>query len=87
MEAFDLIRGYRNRIRSLHIRNSIGGVWSEALGAGDMDHVELRDLLHEIAYDGWIYVELAYEEKTVLTRTPAENARLSREYVREVFGV
>ena len=87
MNPFELMTAYRNRIRSLHIRNSVKGIWSEALGEGDIDHAAMRDLLASIDYKGWLYVELAYEEKTVVTRTLAENARLSREYVRAIFGI
>jgi len=69
------------------LRNSKDGVWTEAFGEGDIDHSAMSQLLREIGFSGWLIVELAYEEKTVITRTLEENASISREYVREVFGV
>ncbi|MBI1928811.1 sugar phosphate isomerase/epimerase [Candidatus Poribacteria bacterium] len=85
LNPFHLMRAYRNRVKSLHIRNSINGVWSEALGEGDINHADMRNQLDEIGFNGWIFVELAYEAKTSLTRSLVENARLSCVYVREVF--
>ena len=38
-------------------------------------------------YDGPLVVELALEPLTPKTRTPLENLKLSRQYLREIFGV
>lgn len=82
-----LIREYAPRLEDLHLRNSAGGVWSESFGEGDIDHRAMAELLREVEYEGPLIVELAYEAGTRLTRTLAENTRLSRQYVRQVFGV
>jgi len=87
VEPLGLMRQYPNRIKSLHLRNSREGVWMEDFGDGDIDHGEMSKILKEIGYDGWLIVELAYEQKTQLTRSIQENSRRSREYVREVFKV
>jgi inosose dehydratase len=81
-----LARQYASRLKSLHLRNSVRGVWSEALGDGEVDHAALAELLRKSGYTGPLIVELAYEQGTKLTRTLAENTRVSREYVRRVFG-
>ncbi|MBI4551543.1 MAG: TIM barrel protein [Candidatus Latescibacteria bacterium] len=81
-----LLREYGSQADSLHIRNSTGGVWSEALGDGDIDYRQVRATLEAVGFQGWLIVELAYEPQTVVTRPLAENIRLSREYVRTVFG-
>lgn len=87
VDPLSLIEEYPDRIKSLHLRNSKDGVWTEAFGEGDIDHSEMSKLLRDIGFSGWLIVELAYEEKTVITRTLPQNFLLSREYVREVFGV
>ena len=87
VDPLSLIKEYPDRIESLHLRNSKDGIWTEAFCEGDIDHSKMSQLLRDIGFSGWLIVELAYEEKTVITRTLQENALLSREYVREVFGV
>jgi sugar phosphate isomerase/epimerase len=87
MDPLALIREYPARIRSLHLRNSIGGVLSEVLGEGDIDHVALVRLLEEIGYEDWLLVGLEYEQDTEVTRAVRENLRLSVDYVGEVFGL
>jgi inosose dehydratase len=86
VDPFKLTEEYGNRIKSMHIRNSTGGVWSEDFGDGDIDYRAYRDLLEKINYNGWVTVELAYEGQTKITRPLAENAKLSREYIRKIFG-
>jgi len=86
VDPFKLTEEYGDRIKSMHIRNSVDGVWSEDFGDGDLDYRAYRDLLEKINYSGWITVELAYEGKTKITRPLVENAKLSREYIRKIFG-
>jgi len=76
---------YAAVVRSLHIRNSRDGVWSEDFGDGDMDYREVRALLEKYAFAGPILVELAYEPATEITRPLKEDLRRSRDYVRAVF--
>ena len=86
-QPLPLLRELAPRVKALHLRNSVNGVWSEALGDGDIDHRAICRLLREVGFTGWLIAELAYEAKTVQTRSLTENLRLSREYVRQVFGV
>ena len=86
MDPLSLMKECPDRIKSLHIRNSVDGTWSESFGDGDLDYGAIKDFLVEIGYQGWLLIELAIEEKTVLTRPLAENLKLSREYVKQVFG-
>lgn len=78
---------YGDRLGSLHLRNSVGGIWSEALGDGDLDHRAIAAQLAAVKFDGPLIVELAIEEGTPHTRPLVENMRLSREYLRAAFGV
>jgi inosose dehydratase len=82
-----ILREAGGRTQSLHLRNSVNGVWSETLGDGEIEYHLVNEALHEIDYRGPLIVELAYEQETRLTRTLVENERLSRGYVRTVFGV
>jgi inosose dehydratase len=78
---------YGARVRSLHLRNSENGVWSETLGDGDLDYRAIAAKLAALRFDGPLIVELALEAGTPQTRPLVESMRLSREYVRDVFGV
>lgn len=87
VDPLSLMKEYPNRIKSLHIRNSRDGIWMESFGEGDIDHIAMKQVLQGIGYDGWLIVELAYEQDTKLTRSLPENSKLSREYVKKIFGV
>jgi len=86
-DPYALTEQYGARINSTHLRNSVEAVWSEAFGAGDIDYARIRGTLDGAAYDGPLVVELALEPTTPRERTPLENLKASREYLREVFGV
>jgi len=82
-----LLDEYGSLVRSLHIRNSREGVWSEDFGDGELDHQAIRLLLEKYDYAGPIFVELAYEAATNITRPLKDNLCRSREYVREVLDL
>jgi inosose dehydratase len=75
------------RVRSLHLRNSRQGVWSEDLSDGDVDYRKVADYLKKHSYSGYLVVELAYQRETPITESVEEDLRRSREYVRDVFSV
>jgi inosose dehydratase len=82
-----IVREAGKRLASLHLRNSLGGVWSESFGEGDLDYSKLASYLRESNLHPYLVVELAYEAKTPHTRSLTENLRLGREYAQRVFGV
>jgi inosose dehydratase len=84
-DVMTLVRECGPRIGSLHLRNSVGGVWTEALGDGDVDYPAVAAYLRSIHYRGYISVELGWDPKTQLTRSLEEDSRLSREYTEKVF--
>jgi sugar phosphate isomerase/epimerase len=86
-DPYLLTEQYAGRIVSTHLRNSVEAVWSESFGAGDVDYTRIRGLLDRVEYSGPLTVEIAWEARTPETRTPPENLRASRAYLREVFGV
>ncbi|MBI5281796.1 MAG: TIM barrel protein [Candidatus Solibacter usitatus] len=86
-DPMTLLKECGTRLASIHLRNSKGGVWMEDFGDGDLDYVAVAAYLKQIAYRGYLVVELAYDKKTEMTRTLEENLRRSREYTERVFGV
>lgn len=75
------------RVESLHLRNSEHGVWMEEFGPGDVDYSPVAAYLHQINYQGFLVVELAYEKGTVMNRGLEEDLRRSRLYTERVFGL
>jgi inosose dehydratase len=86
-EPLAFLREVGQRLASLHLRNSRGGVWTEDFGEGDIDYTEVAAYLREISYAGYLVVELAYEKATQITRSLEEDLRLSRLYAEKVFGL
>jgi inosose dehydratase len=82
-----IVREAGKRLASLHLRNSVGGVWSESFGVGDLDYTELAAYLRESKLRPYLVVELAYEEKTPHTRSLTENLGLGRTYAEKIFGI
>lgn len=86
-DPLELLRAAGQRLASLHIRNSVNGVWSESLGDGDVDYAAVTRLLQQMKYKGLLAVELAYEKETKTTRSLEEDLKISREYAQRVFGI
>jgi inosose dehydratase len=82
-----LLTAARGRIVDLHLRNSRGGVWLQDLGPGDVDYRRIAGILRADGYRGTFTVELAYDRRTVRTRSVEANLRRSRRFVRSVFGM
>jgi inosose dehydratase len=82
-----IVREAGKRLASLHLRNSVGGVWSESFGEGDLDYSKLAAYLRETGLHPYLVVELAYEAKTPHTRSLTDNLRLGREYATQIFGL
>jgi inosose dehydratase len=86
-EVMPFLRRVGTRIESLHLRNSQHGAWMEDFGPGDVDYTQVAEYLHQINYEGFLVVELAYEKDTVMTRGLEEDLRRSRIYTEKVFGL
>jgi len=79
------IQTYGKQIVYLHLRDQkTSGKWAEALGDGTTDFAAIARALEPFRFRGRVAVELAFDEPT--TRPVAESWKLSRAYVREVFG-
>jgi len=86
-DPYEYLEKYGKRLGNLHLRNSRNKVWSEELGDGDLDHRRIARILKEQKFAGPLIVELAIEPGTPQTRPLVESQRISRNYLREVFGV
>jgi sugar phosphate isomerase/epimerase len=79
------IENYGTRMAYMHLRDQrADGKWTEAVGEGVMNFPAIAAALRKINYKGWAGVELAYD--TPVERIERENWKISREYVRKVFG-
>lgn len=83
----DALKMYGDRIVNWHLRQSRNKVWYEILDSGDIDFEEIARYAKEHKLARVYTVELAIEGGTQITRSAIENHRLSREFVKRVFGV
>lgn len=82
----DALEAYGERVVTWHLRQSRQRVWTEILEDGDVDYSAVATYAAAHHLPRRFTVELALEGGTKVTRSAAENHRLSREYVRRVFG-
>lgn len=79
------IRTYGKQMVYMHIRDQTAdGVWTEAVGEGVIDFPAIADALREVNFSGRAAIELAFDKPP--EREVRENWKMSREYVRKVFG-
>ncbi|HEX6984430.1 MAG TPA: TIM barrel protein [Planctomycetaceae bacterium] len=84
---FDAVTLYGRRVVELHLRQSRGGVWTEAFGEGDIDYPRLRARLAELGVPApHLVLEQSVEAGTPKSLTPVEAHRRGREYAAAVFG-
>ena len=86
-DPLELLREAGQRIASLHVRNSVNGVWSESLGEGDVDYGAVAKFLKQIKYKGLLAVELAYEKETKRSLPLEDDLKISRVYAEKAFGI
>lgn len=84
---FDIVLLYASRIRELHLRQSIDGVWSETFGEGDIDYVKLVQLLVTEGVKPHLVLEQAVEKGTPNTMNTVEAHERSSAYARKMFEV
>lgn len=60
----DIVTLYAKRIELLHLRQSVGGVWSEAIGEGDIDFPALARHMAKHGVKAHMVLELAMEAGT-----------------------
>jgi inosose dehydratase len=83
---FDVVRLYGARIVELHVRQSQGGTWTEALGDGDVDYARLAQTLAEAKLTPHVVLEQAIETGSPSTMGVVEAQRRSVAYARKVLA-
>jgi inosose dehydratase len=86
IQPADCLKQYGDRVVSWHLRQSRAGIWWEDLDTGDIDYQAIANFAKEHHSVAPLTVELALENGTKITRSAVDNHRLSREFVRRVFG-
>jgi len=81
----DAIRLYRDRIITLHLRQSLDGIWTEHLMEGDLDFRWIADQLREVDFHGPIIFEAAAEKGTPQTMSMQASLEKSLAWAHDVF--
>lgn len=84
---FDAVTHYADRIVELHLRQSKGGVWTEAFGDGDVDYARLWKVLTGKKLKPLLVLEQAVEAKSANTMTAVEAHTKGVAYAKALFGV
>jgi inosose dehydratase len=84
---FDAVTHYADRIVELHLRQSKGGVWTEAFEDGDIDYARLWAVLTAKKLTPLLVLEQAVEAKSANTMTAVDAHTKSAAYARKLFGL
>jgi len=82
---FDVLKLYGSRIVELHLRQSVGGVWTETFTTGDIDYPKLWATLKQMKITPLLVLEQAVEEKSANTLSATEAHKLGTAYARKIF--
>jgi sugar phosphate isomerase/epimerase len=81
------IRTYGHQIVYMHLRDQYqDGTWTEYLGQGVTDFPGIAQALRSVDFRGRAAIELAFPNNFVPKYPLADDWKLSRDYVRTVFG-
>lgn len=83
--VFDVLKMYGKRIVELHIRQSVGGVWSETFGDGDIDYRRLARELKAMNIRPHLVIEQCIEAKTPNTMDGVQAHIKDLAMIREIF--
>jgi sugar phosphate isomerase/epimerase len=87
VDPVSFLKEYQDNIVFIHLRDQLrNGQWPESLGEGDVDFVEMGEVLHSIDFEGDLVIELAHEGGFVPTRPIRESLKMSRAYMRETMA-
>jgi inosose dehydratase len=78
---------YKDRLRTLHLRQSRDGIWAEDFGDGQVDYRAVDKVTRPLKQDLYLVVELNYQPETRQTRRLVDDLKLSRQYVRRIFAL
>jgi sugar phosphate isomerase/epimerase len=78
---------FKDRLRTLHVRQMRGGVWLEDFGDGDIDYRPVDKVVRPLKQDIRVVWEPTYEQGTKQTRRTVDDLKLSRQYLRRLFAL
>lgn len=85
--VFDVLKLYSKRIVELHIRQSVGGTWTETFaGKGDIDYLRFAKEIEKMKIQPHLVIEQCLEEKTNVSLSAVEAHRQDLASIKEVFG-
>ena len=85
--VFDVLERYHRRVVELHLRQSVGGVWTEAFRpTGDIDYRRLIEFLHDRGMDPLLVLEQSVEAGTPHTLPVVEAHRVGRRNLAAVLN-
>ncbi|WP_128545814.1 sugar phosphate isomerase/epimerase family protein [Larkinella soli] len=88
VDVLTFLEKYGEKIVYLHLRDHRWtGTWSEALGEGITDFGAIARQLKKIRFAGDLTVELAFPGGFKPTRPLRESLKMSREVIRQKFGI
>ncbi len=83
----DFINTYGSQIVYLHIRDQYAdGKWTEYLGQGNTDFTAIANALKQQKFKGSAAIELAFPADFTPVNPLKEDWKMSRQYVKKVFG-
>jgi inosose dehydratase len=83
---FDIVKMYGARVAEWHLRQSQGGVWTEAFGEGDIDYPALVLELKKAGAKPHLVLEQAVEKGSPNTMTGLEAHKKSVAYARRILA-
>ncbi|GAB2799221.1 hypothetical protein GCM10027275_51320 [Rhabdobacter roseus] len=86
LAVFDVLKLYGARTAELHVRQSVGGTWAEAFGAGDIDYPRLVSELKAMGVRPHVVLEQCIEAKSPRTLSALEAHQQSLRNAQTVFG-
>ena len=86
MAVYDVVKLYGPRTSELHVRQSVGGVWTEALSDGDIDYAAITKDLLAAGVRPHVVLEQAVEQASPKTMDAVAAHRKSVAYARQVFA-
>lgn len=84
--VFDTLKMYGNRIASLHLRQSEGGVWTESFHPkGDIDYARFAKILKQMGIFPHLVIEQCLEEKSPNTMDVVQAHQVSLKEIESLF--
>jgi inosose dehydratase len=83
--VFDVLKLYGSRVVELHIRQSVGGIWSETFSEGDIDYRRFAQELKKMKISPHLVIEQCIEDKSPSTTDVVTAHKKDLEVVKEIF--